>query len=252
MIQIPYKINKLSIDPLNYVNDNPICPVLYHYEDETGEKKDFIANINFPPRKGKEIVDADTDFYYHRRVLLDNGKFSFLDFDGNFSPFEFDIAGGFNEYGLAMVGTLYGVTWINREFKRLNSLGKWVPLIPETILSSSVSEFVCGLSALEFKPSRGINPIYINTDGVRKEFIDNKGNRADSLEGDYMGDASFDEDGYKITAKGVYFSAGRFLDFAELAKCDSFSRALSDINRKFIEENAEKTLLLEQINAEKK
>lgn len=66
------------------------------------------------------------------------------------------------------------------------------------------------------------------------------------------GDASFDEDGYKITAKGVYFSAGRFLDFAELAKCDSFSRALSDINRKFIEENAEKTLLLEQINAEKK
>ncbi len=50
-------------------------------------------------------------------VQMNTGKFGYIrKSDGQLLPYRFAIASNFNELGFAVVGTLSGVTWINKNF----------------------------------------------------------------------------------------------------------------------------------------
>ena len=127
--------------------------------------------------KSLEIIDDSRDFVNGYKVVQTaNKEYAYVKEEGNtLLPFRYDIATDFNEYGYAMVGKDGKVSWIDKNFKYLNSKYEMV--------NEDSSKFNGFLSVSDF--SKGEHPLskvcscsydwnkktsYFGVDGKIKEF----------------------------------------------------------------------------------
>ena len=204
---IPKNINsiicteKVKIDP----STNAVC---YKIDFNNGIKRNIFVNIpKYNKLKKTNVISFDTCEFIHgfKVVKLENGYYSYVkELDNTLMPYEFDLAFNFNEYGLAMVCKDGMASWINKEFKYVNSKGELVPC-----QSSNQNEFE-GWQAI-FAFSNSDIPLsrvycgkeeygktsYIDTEGKVKKFYQYDGDiKKDRFIKEFYTGTDFTEKGY--------------------------------------------------------
>ena len=181
MIELPKKIT--SIKGSRMFVDEEI--VKYGYTVNKDKNDELYIPIELPyyygvylrPPASFDIVDESRDFVNGFKVVqLDNKEYAYVrEKDNKLLPYRYDIATDFNEYGYAMVGKDGKVSWIDKNFKYLNSKYEMV--------NEDSSKFNGFLSVSDF--SKGEHPLskvcscsydwnkktsYFGVDGKIKEF----------------------------------------------------------------------------------
>ena len=153
----------------------------YAYILNEGTDKEVRVNVLLPyysrPDISFDIIDDSRDFVNgFKLVQAANMEYAYVKEEGNtLLPFRYDVATDFNEYGYAMVGKDGKVSWIDKNFKYLNSKYEMV--------NEDSSKFNGFLSVSDF--SKGEHPLskvcscssdwdkktsYFGVDGKIKEF----------------------------------------------------------------------------------
>ena len=153
----------------------------YAYILNEGTDKEVRVNVLLPyysrPDISFDIIDDSRDFVNgFKLVQIANMEYAYVKEEGNtLLPFRYDVATDFNEYGYAMVGKDGKVSWIDKNFKYLNSKYEMV--------NEDSSKFNGFLSVSDF--SKGEHPLskvcscsydwnkktsYFGVDGKIKEF----------------------------------------------------------------------------------
>ena len=127
----------------------------YAYILNEGTDKEVRVNILLPyysrPDISFDIIDDSRDFVNgFKLVQTANMEYAYVKEEGNtLLPFRYDVATDFNEYGYAMVGKDGKVSWIDKNFKYLNSKYEMV--------NEDSSKFNGFLSVSDF--SKGEHPL---------------------------------------------------------------------------------------------
>lgn len=127
----------------------------YAYILNEGTDKEVRVNVLLPyysrPNISFDIIDDSRGFVNGFKVVqLDNKEYAYVKEEGNtLLPFRYDVATDFNEYGYAMVGKDGKVSWIDKNFKYLNSKYEMV--------NEDSSKFNGFLSVSDF--SKGEHPL---------------------------------------------------------------------------------------------
>ena len=127
----------------------------YVYILNEGTDKEVRVNVLLPyysrPDISFDIIDDSRGFVNGFKVVqLDNKEYAYVKEEGNtLLPFRYDVATDFNEYGYAMVGKDGKVSWIDKNFKYLNSKYEMV--------NEDSSKFNGFLSVSDF--SKGEHPL---------------------------------------------------------------------------------------------
>lgn len=127
----------------------------YAYILNEGTDKEVRVNVLLPyysrPDISFDIIDDSRGFVNGFKVVqLDNKEYAYVKEEGNtLLPFRYDVATDFNEYGYAMVGKDGKVSWIDKNFKYLNSKYEMV--------NEDSSKFNGFLSVSDF--SKGEHPL---------------------------------------------------------------------------------------------
>ena len=230
MIQLPDKINSLvhngcSFD-LSYVRN--IGYTINKGEDtETNiyaclpkyyrpAKTNFIAEYNSPFKNGFKVVKMANEEYAYIRES-----------DQTLMPFRYDIAFNFNEYGFAMVGKEGNVSWIDKNFNYLNSMGEMVrENLEEEFIRfdgwKGVKEFSKGdipLSQVYDNKNTYGRMSYFGIDGKIKDFYQYNGQINYSFpKTTFMNGTSFDEKGYAKADNNILFAKGYYISYEDLIK----------------------------------
>ena len=127
----------------------------YAYILNEGTDKEVRVNVLLPyysrPDISFDIIDDSRDFVNgFKLVQTANMEYAYVKEEGNtLLPFRYDVATDFNEYGYAMVGKDGKVSWIDKNFKYLNSKYEMV--------NEDSSKFNGFLSVSDF--SKGEHPL---------------------------------------------------------------------------------------------
>ena len=153
----------------------------YSYILNEGTDKEVRVTVILPyysrPDISFDIIDDSRDFVNGYKVVQTaNKEYAYVrEEDNKLLPYRYDIATDFNEYGYAMVGKDGKVSWVDKNFKYLNSKYEMV--------KEDSSKFNGFLSVSDF--SKGENPLskvcscdydwdrktsYFGVDGKIKEF----------------------------------------------------------------------------------
>ncbi|HBA37179.1 MAG TPA: hypothetical protein DCY94_00515, partial [Firmicutes bacterium] len=105
---------------------------IYTYTDEDGSAHTFsveVAKSSIRKELSTKIILENDSFSEGFKVVQTaNGEFGYIkEEDGRLLPYRFDIAGDFDEHGLAMVGKNGEVSWINKKFEFLSADGIFRP-----------------------------------------------------------------------------------------------------------------------------
>ena len=218
------------------------------------------------PRKSFDIIDDTRDFVNGFKVVQTaNMEYAYVkEEDNTLLPYRYDIATDFNEYGYAMVGKDGKVSWIDKNFKYLNSKYEMV--------NEDSSKFNGFLSVSDF--SKGEHPLskvcscsydwnkktsYFGVDGKIKEFsrYDGKIIRDnDSIKNFSYYSEDFNDKGYATANNDwlILLSSGYYLSVKDLIKIceekgflDTISSRIEkqeEAYNKFIRDIEEKTINL--------
>lgn len=238
MSNLPSNFKDLQIDLLSYGVDNNSILNVFYYKDETGKYVEYRTRDLVREEEEKiEVVSVGEEVNGFRRVMFSNGKVGFQDREGNVLQYRFSIASDFNEYGFAMIGTSDGVTWINREFKKLTSRGSWTILEDKfALLPTGVSEYVNGLSIISFNRRSKRQTFVLDTNGQKVVFRDSKRDLAVEFESQTDIRSSLAEDGYQITSKGIFFANGTFMMFEDLVDLSEIREVLGNLGASAFEQ----------------
>lgn len=242
----------------------------YAYILNEGTDKEVRVNVLLPyysrPDISFDIIDDSRGFVNGFKVAqLDNKEYAYVKEEGNtLLPFRYDIATDFNEYGYAMVGKDGKVSWIDKNFKYLNSKYEMV--------NEDSSKFNGFLSVSDF--SKGEHPLskicscsydwnkktsYFGVDGKIKEFsrYDGKIIRDnDSIKNFSYYSEDFNDKGYATANNDwlILLSSGYYLSVKDLIKIceekgflDTISSRIEkqeEAYNKFIRDIEEKTINL--------
>lgn len=237
MITLPSKFKSLEIDWYAYgVNNNDTVTTFYLKDDE-GKTTEINTHDSIRETEECRVVSVGEEVNGFRRVEFSNGKIGFQDASGKVAPYKFNIASDFNEYGFAIVGTMYGVTWINSEFKKLTARGTWTFMEDQFIeMPTRIQNFVLGMSSVSYMRRSKREAFFIDIEGKKVQFVDELHEQYVDFGGTYDSEAGFNELGYKITSKGVYFANGSFMGFEEIIKLPEASELLGKISRNKLEQ----------------
>lgn len=206
----------------------------YAYILNEGTDKEVRVNVLLPyysrPNISFDIIDDSRGFVNGFKVVqLDNKEYAYVKEEGNtLLPFRYDVATDFNEYGYAMVGKDGKVSWIDKNFKYLNSKYEMV--------NEDSSKFNGFLSVSDF--SKGEHPLskvcscsydwnkktsYFGVDGKIKEFsrYDGKIIRDnDSIKNFSYYSEDFNDKGYATANNDwlILLSSGYYLSVKDLIK----------------------------------
>lgn len=242
----------------------------YAYILNEGTDKEVRVNVLLPyysrPDISFDIIDDSRGFVNGFKVVqLDNKEYAYVKEEGNtLLPFRYDVATDFNEYGYAMVGKDGKVSWIDKNFKYLNSKYEMV--------NEDSSKFNGFLSVSDF--SKGEHPLskvcscsydwnkktsYFGVDGKIKEFsrYDGKIIRDnDSIKNFSYYSEDFNDKGYATANNDwlILLSSGYYLSVKDLIKIceekgflDTISSRIEkqeEAYNKFIRDIEEKTINL--------
>lgn len=201
------------------------------YTINNGEDNEAYIEVKLPEyyrfERSDEIIDQASDFVNGFKVVLTkNGEYGYVREEDNvLLPFRYDVAFDFNKYGFAIVGKNGDVSWINKDFKYLNSKGEMV----EDSFDNKFAKFdgwqeIGAFSSGDIALSRvydGRNSCgkvaYFGENGKLKEFYRYNGK---INENDYVSffnrGSKFDEKGHAMADKKMLFSKGYYISFKDL------------------------------------
>lgn len=203
---IPKTINsivctqKVKIDP----STDSVC---YKIDFNNGIIRDiFVNKPKYNKPKKLSIISLDNCEFIngYKVVKLVNGYYTYVrEIDNMIMPYEFDIAFNFNEYGLAMVGKDASVSWINKDFKYVNSEGElkscndnekefdgWQGIFNFSNSDIPISRVYCG------KEEYG-KTVYLDSEGKIKKFYHYNGDIDKNIfTRDFYTGTDFTEKGY--------------------------------------------------------
>lgn len=179
--------------------------------DETGvftERKKYDNQILSTQIKAasKKFVNG------FKLVKMSDDKYAYIqEKDMTLLPYRYDYATNFNEFGLAIVGKDGGVSWINKDFKYLNSKGEMV------IEENGLLKYFDGWQGL-YNFSGKENPlsrlfscaeeygktVYFDTNGKIKDFYQNDG----SIINEFYTGEDFNEHDQAVADNYVLLSKG--------------------------------------------
>ncbi len=218
----------------------------YAYILNEGTDKEVRVNILLPyysrPDISFDIIDDSSDFVNgFKLVQTANMEYAYVKEEGNtLLPFRYDIATDFNEYGYAMVGKDGKVSWIDKNFKYLNSKYEMV--------NEDSSKFNGFLSVSDF--SKGEHPLskvcscsydwnkktsYFGVDGKIKEFSRYDGEiirDSDSIKNFSYYSEDFNDKGYATANNDrlILLSSGYYLYTKDLIRICGEKGFLDTIN----------------------
>ena len=242
----------------------------YAYILNEGTDKEVRVNVLLPyysrPDISFDIIDDSRDFVNgFKLVQIANMEYAYVKEEGNtLLPFRYDVATDFNEYGYAMVGKDGKVSWIDKNFKYLNSKYEMV--------NEDSSKFNGFLSVSDF--SKGEHPLskvcscsydwnkktsYFGVDGKIKEFSRYDGEiirDSDSIKNFSYYSEDFNDKGYATANNDwlILLSSGYYLytkDLIRICEEKGFLDTISgriekqeEAYNKFIRDIEEKTINL--------
>ena len=242
----------------------------YAYILNEGTDKEVRVNVLLPyysrPNISFDIIDDSRDFVNgFKLVQTANMEYAYVKEEGNtLLPFRYDVATDFNEYGYAMVGKDGKVSWIDKNFKYLNSKYEMV--------NEDSSKFNGFLSVSDF--SKGEHPLskvcscsydwnnktsYFGVDGKIKEFSRYDGEiirDSDSIKNFSYYSEDFNDKGYATANNDwlILLSSGYYLytkDLIRICEEKGFLDTISsrvekqeEAYNKFIRDIEEKTINL--------
>ena len=175
MIQIPNKIINII-----YISSSIMGGIKHiNYIVNKNEKDNVILHMKLPgysrPLKNNDIISSDNEFINGFKVVqTNNGEFAYIrQIDNQLLPYRYDIAGDFNEYGLAMVAKDGYVNWINTNFEYLSNNGTFI----QENIQTNVSNFLGWKEIYDFnKGSIPLSKIMSQTDYENTFYLDTNGN----------------------------------------------------------------------------
>lgn len=205
---------------------------ILNYRIEYDGYKKTIVSINLPlgvrPIKTDEIIFENKSFVNGFKVVkTKNGEYGYIrEEDNALLLYRYDVALDFNEYGFAMVGKDGYVTWINKNFEYLDTLGKMTK--EQNGIPYKAWKKVDAFSKSEIPLSRMVQRwydidaySYMDTSGNLKGFIRySRGIDLNHYSKNYIfsTSTSFNEQGYATSGTYILNSKGYFMDVRDLIK----------------------------------
>ena len=267
MSELPKEIKSIKGSVYSFVDNKT---ERYAYILNEGTDKEVRVNVLLPyysrPDISFDIIDDSRDFVNgFKLVQTANMEYAYVKEEGNtLLPFRYDVATDFNEYGYAMVGKDGKVSWIDKNFKYLNSKYEMV--------NEDSSKFNGFLSVSDF--SKGEHPLskvcscsydwnkktsYFGVDGKIKEFSRYDGEiirDSDSIKNFSYYSEDFNDKGYATANNDwlILLSSGYYLytkDLIRICEEKGFLDTISsrvekqeEAYNKFIRDIEEKTINL--------
>jgi hypothetical protein len=236
-----------------------IVSINYTLYDDKKEEKCVYVRLPYDnfygavrPERSNKIVEDSLEFFNGYKVVgTANGEYAYVrQEDGKLLPARFDIAGDFNEYGLAMVGRNGKVSWINKKMEYLSTEGKFVAID----LKNNHEKFNGWSTVTQFSKSNASlsrlyngedgDTSYLTTDGKIKEFFQLYGNEklSEYSRTSFSSGKDFNEQGYAFTADNVVLLATGYClslkDMLEIAEQNGWLKELMDTTAKLKQKKA--------------
>lgn len=234
MIELPKEIKSIKGSVSSFVDKGT---ERYAYILNEGTDKEFHLTVLLPyssrPDISFDIIDDSREFVNgFKLVQTANMEYAYVkEEDSTLLPFRYDIATDFNEYGYAMVGKDGKVSWIDKNFKYLNSKYEMVKEDSSKFNGFlSVSDFSKGEHPLSKVCSCGydwnMKTSYFGVDGKIKKFARYDGEiirDGDSIKKFSYYSEDFNDKGYAtanndwliLLSSGYYLSAKNLIRICE-------------------------------------
>lgn len=170
------------------------------------------------PDKTREIVEENSEFVNGFKVVkLANNYYSYIrESDNKLMPYEYDVAFNFNEYGLAIVGRDGSVSWINKDFKYLDSKGNMIQERKDNWntfegwrVIHNFSNTLNPLSKLLQGDEDYGRVIYLDKDGKIKKFYQYDGSMSKKeFKSEFFNGEDFNKSGYAIADEYILYDKG--------------------------------------------
>ena len=267
MIELPKEIISIKGSVYSFVDKGT---ERYAYILNEGTDKEFHLTVLLPyssrPDISFDIIDDSREFVNgFKLVQTANMEYAYVkEEDSTLLPFRYDIATDFNEYGYAMVGKDGKVSWIDKNFKYLNSKYEMVKEDSSKFNGFlSVSDFSKGEHPLSKVCSCGydwnMKTSYFGVDGKIKKFARYDGEiirDGDSIKKFSYYSEDFNDKGYATANNDwlILLSSGYYLytkDIIRICEEKGFLDTISsrvekqeEAYNKFIRDIEEKTINL--------